>query len=101
MIGERATPERVENSGRPIEALWDRHGFYANNQSLKAVLNRLEQRYGQKIVMRSDRAQSRMMTLYYPQAVELEVILNDISTAGELRYRPISGGYELVDNAAE
>lgn len=101
IIGEDVAPVPPENTGRVVKELWDRQGFYAPNQPLQTIVNRLEQRYGKEIRVSSATAASRVMTLYYPQAVDLEVILHDISTAGELRYRPTNRGYELLDNVAD
>lgn len=101
--GHRAQTVRGQAAAMPeaapfdVARAWQSAGFYAANQPLEAILLRLEQRYGERLVLSTGAAAGAALTLYYPEAVPLETILEDICTARGLGYRPVRGGYEIVD----
>lgn len=75
---------------------WRGAGFHAEHQPLAAILARLEQRYGRRLILGEGVAAEAPLTLLYPEAVALEAILEDIGAARGLAYRPVQGGYEIV-----
>lgn len=78
---------------------WRRGGFAVTEESLPDILQALERRYGTTLRIDasvSEATRSSPLTLYYPTAVELEVILDDVCMARDLTYRATANGYVLT-----
>ena len=75
---------------------WRNNGFAARAQPLAAVLRDLERRYDVTLHLHDSVARpQRRVSLYYPEATDLETILHDLCTARDLNYRPTSRGFEI------
>lgn len=78
---------------------WRRGGFAVTGRPLTEIVRALERRSGAQIRMDASISQatrSAPMTLYYPQAVDLETILHDVCMARDLSYRSTTEGYILT-----
>lgn len=75
---------------------WRRHGFYASDQPLSMILDRLERRYGTRLALQVPSVAADSMTLFYAQKTDLETILNDICMAKDLTYHATSRGYQIT-----
>ena len=75
---------------------WRNNGFAARAQPLAGVLRDLERRFDATLRLHDsvERTQAPI-SLYYPEATDLETILHDLCTARDLNYRPTSRGFEV------
>jgi len=92
-----ATPDAV-----PAErvAAWRGDGFALHDLPLGDVLAEVERRFGVTIRVGAGLPLDRPLTLYYGRRVTAEDVLRDVALATGLRYRPLRGGFELVEPAS-
>lgn len=89
--------EVSDASGLDFRA-WRDGGFAVSDAHLGAILAELERRFSLTIDASSldPAVRDRRLTLYYSSPLRLDSILDDVATALGLRYREISGGWEVV-----
>lgn len=79
-------------------AAWRTGGFSVTDARLESVIAELERHFSVRIgtdALSAD-ALDRRVTLYYSSEARLEGVLDDVATALGLRYREVSGGWEVV-----
>jgi len=75
---------------------WRSNGFAARAEPLAAVLQDLERRFDATVRLHDSVEETQApVSLYYPEATDLETILHDLCTARDLNYRPTSRGFEV------
>jgi ferric-dicitrate binding protein FerR (iron transport regulator) len=84
----RVAPARV--------GAWRQGGLAALDEPLRDVLAELTRRYGTEIVLEGDVAGDALVSLFYPQAPALDVVLADLCTAQGLRFRQTSRGVVIA-----
>jgi len=91
-----AAPSAPEPAAVEHVLAWRSNGFAAQARPLATVLRDLERRFDATLRLHDsvDRARAPV-SLYYPEAPDLETILHDLCTARDLNYRPTSRGFEL------
>lgn len=75
---------------------WRQGGLAALDEPLRDVLAELTRRYGTEIVLDGDVAGDALVSLFYPQAPALDVVLADLCTAQGLRFRQTSRGVVIA-----
>lgn len=74
---------------------WRTRGFAAVDRPLGSILSELERRFDTRLEVAPGVALDERLTIHYHEPRGLESILSDIATARGLRYRAMSGGYEI------
>ncbi len=96
VAGPDATPTPPERAARKYALAWRNGGFAAQARPLTSVLQDLERRFDATLRLHDSVEETRApVSLYYPEAPDLETILHDLCTARNLNYRPTSRGFEL------
>ncbi|MBT8336052.1 MAG: FecR domain-containing protein [Gemmatimonadetes bacterium] len=93
---QRGSLRRVDATDAP--AAWRTGGFSATDARLEAVIAELERHFSVRIGTGalSPEVLDRRVTLYYSSEARLVGVLDDVATALGLRYREVSGGWEVV-----
>ncbi|WP_233993783.1 FecR family protein, partial [Salinibacter altiplanensis] len=96
VAGPGAAPSAPESTATTHALAWRTSGFAARARPLVAVLRDLERRFDATLRLHDSVDRTRApVSLYYPEAPDLETILHDLCTARDLNYRPTSRGFEL------
>ncbi len=96
VAGPDATPTPPERAAPKYALAWRNGGFAAQARPLTSVLQDLERRFDATLRLHDSVEETRApVSLYYPEAPDLETILHDLCTARNLNYRPTSRGFEL------
>ena len=81
---------------------WRDNGFAARAEPLASVLHDLERRFDATLRLHASVGRTQApVSLYYPEATDLETILHDLCTARDLNYRPTSRGFEIFATSEE
>lgn len=75
---------------------WREGGLFLSEQPLTALFKELERRYAVPIKWDTPATREPTLTLFYPQPVSLETVLDDVCTANGLRYHHTPRGYAIV-----
>jgi transmembrane sensor len=75
---------------------WRQGGLAALDEPLRDVLAELTRRYGTELTIEADVAGDALVSLFYPQAPALDVVLADLCTAQGLRFRQTSRGVVIA-----
>ena len=100
VVGTTSAPSVPKETDLDQALAWRQQGFYASDEPLSAILERLERRYGTRLVLQAPTVATDSMTLYYAQKTDLEAILHDICVAKGLKYRTTSQGYEIIRHSS-
>jgi len=96
VAGAATSPTEPEMANVEHVLAWRNDGFAARAQPLSTVLRDLERRYDTILHLHDSVDRPRAsVSLYYPEATELETILHDLCTARDLNYRPTNRGFEI------
>jgi len=96
VAGPDAAPTPPERAAPKYALAWRNGGFAAQARPLTSVLQDLERRFDATLRLHDSVEEARApVSLYYPEAPDLETILHDLCTARNLNYRPTSRGFEL------
>ena len=76
---------------------WRKGELVFKDQKLISVLEEIERRYGINVELRVNQLVEKEVTLAYRPAPSAESVLESLSHALNLQYRPISNGYELFE----
>jgi ferric-dicitrate binding protein FerR (iron transport regulator) len=91
-----AAPSPPESTPVKHVLAWRNNGFAARAEPLAAVLQDLERRFDTTLRLHESVEETQApISLYYPEATDLETILHDLCTARDLNYRPTSRGFEV------
>ncbi|WP_112902767.1 FecR family protein [Salinibacter ruber] len=101
VAGPDASPTPPERAAPKYALAWRNGGFAAQARPLTSVLQDLERRFDATLRLHDSVEETRApVSLYYPEAPDLETILHDLCTARNLNYRPTSRGFELFATPA-
>ena len=102
VAGPEAAPTPPERAATKHALAWRTGGFAAQARPLAAVLQDLQRRFDATLRLHDSVRETRApVSLYYPEAPDLETILHDLCTARDLNYRPTSRGFELFAAPAD
>ena len=76
---------------------WRKGELVFKDQKLISVLEEIERRYGINVELRVNQLVEKEVTWAYRPAPSAEKVLESLSHALNLQYRPISNGYELFE----
>ena len=76
---------------------WRKGELVFKDQRLEAILEEAERRFGIDIELRANRLADKQVTFSYRRVTSTENFVEDLCHALNLRYRPISNGYELFE----
>ena len=76
---------------------WRKGELLFKDQELASVLEEIERRFGIEIDLQVNHLAHKEVTFAYRQATSPQSILEDLCHALDLKYRPISNGYELFE----
>ena len=74
---------------------WMQGGIYMANEPFPGVMNEIARRFNKRIKVDGSVNVEKLVTLHYSNVDEIESILEDLCVEHNLKYRPVSGGYEI------
>jgi len=94
ILGQSPTPTLPDTLAHMQGLAWRNGGFAFQNRPLGIVFDEIARRFDLTIVA-SDDLRSRPFAFWKQNASAAEAVLDDLTRASGLRYRPVAGGYEI------
>lgn len=86
-------PDEPDSTDERIALAWRKSSLAFAGQQLVVIFNELERKFDTRIDIENDQIASEILTTFYSQPNNLELLLDDITTVKGLSYRKTANGY--------